>query len=145
MNTIALVASYGGHLSELRRMINQSDLKARGFEPLLITTKPTAACDLVIRDFNRNNFILGLGQFWQIARFIKKQKIDLIITTGAAPGLYFGLIGRLLGKKTIWIDSLANVDHLSMSAKIASLFFHQVYVQWEHLAKGKVKYIGCLL
>jgi len=145
MKIIALVASYGGHLSQLMRMTNKQDLTARGFKPLLITTKPTAACDLVIKDFNRNNFILGLGQFWQIARFIREQEIDLIITTGAAPGLYFGLIGRLLGKKTIWIDSLANVDQLSMSAKIASLFFHQVYVQWEHLAKGKVKYIGCLL
>lgn len=145
MKTIALVASYGGHLSELRRMISKQELDTQGFNSLLITTKPAQDSDLIIKDFNRNNFILGLGQFWRIARFIRKQQIDLIITTGAAPGLYFGLIGRLLGKKTIWIDSLANVDHLSMSAKIASIFFHRVYVQWEHLARGKIKYIGCLL
>lgn len=145
MKTIALVASYGGHLSQLSRMLQKEELRQKGYNALVVTTKDASDYDFILKDFNRNNFIFGLGQFWRISRFIKHRQVDLIITTGAAPGLYFGLVGRLLGKKTIWVDSLANVDRLSVSGKIASVFFHRVFVQWEHLAKGRIEYIGCLL
>jgi|SRR5690625_224805 len=145
MKTIALVASYGGHLSELKRMIEPNLYKQNNIKTLLITTKPTKDSLFTIKDFNRYNFFLGLSQFNAIRRIIKQNNIHLVVTTGAAPGLYFGLIARLLGKKTIWIDSLANVDKLSMSGKLATIFFHRVFVQWEHLAEGKIEYIGCVL
>jgi len=145
MKKIAFVASYGGHLSEVKRMVDQDFYAKNEIKIVFVTTLPTKNNSFYLKDFNRNNFLGGLWQFWPIVKYIKKQKIDLVITTGAAPGLYFGLIARLMGKKTIWVDSLANVDKISMSGKIATYFYHQVYVQWEHLSKGNIHYIGCLL
>ena len=145
MKKIALVASYGGHLSQLKRMTESVFFDSEQIKSIFVTTRPTANNTFYLKDFNRNNFLSGLLQFWPIVKYIKKQKIDLVVTTGAAPGLYFGLIARLMGRKTIWVDSLANVDKISMSGKIATYFYHQVYVQWEHLSKGNIHYIGCLL
>jgi hypothetical protein len=49
----------------------------------------------------------------------------------------------LFGKKTIWIDSLANFDRISVSGRIASLFSNLILTQWEHLeGYNKAKYWG---
>ena len=73
---------------------------------------------------------------------IRQEKPDAIITTGAAPGLVFLLAGKLLGRKTIWIDSIANVEHLSASGRMASKFVSRTYTQWKDLATGKIQYAG---
>jgi UDP-N-acetylglucosamine:LPS N-acetylglucosamine transferase len=69
----------------------------------------------------------------------------VIVTTGAAPGLFGIFIGKVLGVKTIWIDSIANVEKLSLSGKIASRMADRVYTQWEHLATPKIIYAGNIL
>src|SRR5690625_1858339 len=96
MKKIALVASYGGHLSQLKRMTESGFFDSEQIKSIFVTTRPTANNTFYLKDFNRNNFLSGLLQFWPIVKYIKKQKIDLVITTGAAPGLYFGLIARLM-------------------------------------------------
>jgi UDP-N-acetylglucosamine:LPS N-acetylglucosamine transferase len=73
---------------------------------------------------------------------IRKEKPEAIITTGAAPGLVYLLAGKLLGRKTIWIDSIANAEHLSASGRMASRFASRTYTQWENLATGKIQYAG---
>ena len=69
----------------------------------------------------------------------------VIITTGAAPGLMGIIIGRIFGAKTIWIDSIANVEKLSLSGRIAVKIADRVYTQWSHLSTNRVVYSGNLL
>nr|WP_281501114.1 glucuronosyltransferase [Erythrobacter sp. F6033] len=59
---------------------------------------------------------------------------DVIISTGAAPGFFCILAGRLIGAKTLWIDSVANADQLSMCGQLSLTFAHECLTQWEHLA-----------
>ncbi|HCO1856164.1 TPA: hypothetical protein N7M61_004421, partial [Escherichia coli] len=67
----------------------------------------------------------------------------LAISTGAAPGLLCLLFTRLLGGKTIWIDSIANTEKLSLSGRLARFFSNQVLTQWDHLGDGKkISYHG---
>jgi len=37
----------------------------------------------------------------------------VIVSTGAAPGYFAIVLGRLFGARTIWIDSMANIENLS--------------------------------
>ncbi len=60
-------------------------------------------------------FGLVLRTFLVLARV----RPEVIITTGAAPGYVAIRLGRLLGAKTIWVDSIANVDELSLSGRLA--------------------------
>ena len=71
---------------------------------------------------------------------------DIVITTGAAPG-YFGVrIGKWLGARVVWIDSVANAEELSMSGQKAGAFSDLWLTQWPHLAgDGGPKYIGNVL
>ena len=98
-----------------------------------------------VQDVNRKNIIGLIKSFFQIWKLISKIKPKLIISTGAAPGLMCIIVGRIFRIKTVWIDSIANVDQLSMSGKIATKFASEVYTQWPDLAKGKIKYNGNVL
>ncbi|WP_220347888.1 hypothetical protein [Alkalilimnicola ehrlichii] len=44
------------------------------------------------------------------------------------------LFGKLLGAKTIWVDSLANAEQLSVSGAKVRRFADLWLTQWEHLA-----------
>ena len=71
---------------------------------------------------------------------------NVIISTGAAPGLIAILLGRLMFVRTLWIDSIANGDELSMSGRIARRLAHQTLSQWQTVAKAsRVGYWGQLL
>ena len=47
---------------------------------------------------------------------------DVVVTTGAAPGLSALMVGKLFGARTMWIDSIANSEQLSGSGKVARHF-----------------------
>jgi UDP-N-acetylglucosamine:LPS N-acetylglucosamine transferase len=68
--------------------------------------------------------------------FLRVVKIrpDVVISTGAAPGLFGIIFGRLVGARTIWVESIANAEMLSLSGRIALKFSHIVLTQWPHLA-----------
>lgn len=64
---------------------------------------------------------------------ILKLKPDVVLSTGALPGLLAVFCGRLYGARTIWVDSFANYSELSMSGKIAGKFVSLWLTQWQHL------------
>lgn len=75
-----------------------------------------------------------------------KLRPDVVISTGAAPGLFCVLFGRLFGAKTLWIDSVANAEKLSLSGRMASRIAHECLTQWEHLAaESGPRYRGAVL
>jgi hypothetical protein len=56
------------------------------------------------------------------------------------------LFGRLLGCKTIWVDSIANVDELSLSGQQAGRFADLWLTQWEHLERPEgPEYFGSVV
>ena len=65
-----------------------------------------------------------------------------IVTSGAAPGLLTIILGRMTGTKTIWADSVANVQTMSACGKLARKFATHVYTQWPGLATAQVHYAG---
>jgi hypothetical protein len=45
----------------------------------------------------------------------------------------------------VWIDSIANVEQLSLSGKLAARVAGRTYTQWPHLATGAILYNGNVL
>nr|WP_214446646.1 glycosyltransferase [Flavihumibacter rivuli] len=93
-------------------------------------------------DFNRQKIFSIFKSFSTVYKIIREMKPDVVITTGSAPGMLALLAARIQGVRTIWIDSIANVERLSLSGRIASRIAHRAYTQWPHLAKGKIIYSG---
>jgi len=98
-----------------------------------------------VPDANRWNKLRLIYMWFCIARVVFRVKPQMVITTGAAPGLMGIIAGKLLGAKAIWIDSIANVERISMSGRIALLFADKVYTQWPNLATSKIIYKGNVL
>ena len=69
----------------------------------------------------------------QVAWVVLRERPDVVITTGAALGVVALRVGRLLGARTVWLDSIANVDHVSMSGEHVKRFADLYLTQWQHL------------
>ena len=70
-----------------------------------------------------------------------------MVSTGAAPGLVALALAKLmLGSRTIWIDSIANSERLSLSGRLARPVADAWLTQWAHLARpGGPDYWGAVL
>ncbi len=148
MKKVFAVASIGGHWIQLLRIAKPMEEK---YEMVYLCTHPKCETMVegnkfhLISDYSRWDAWKMLPSFFQLLRIVSKEKPDAIITTGAAPGLMCLLAGKILGRKTIWIDSIANVQHLSASGRIAAKFATRVYTQWKDLATDKIVFAGNIL
>lgn len=133
---ILIVASGGGHWIQMTKILPAID----GLKCVVATVDPSVSKQgewdkfYLVKDFNKNNWWLFFSSINSIFNIIRKENITHIISTGAAPGFVGVLVGRILGKKTIWIDSIANPEKLSLSGYMASYFVDRIYTQWERLS-----------
>lgn len=145
---IMAVASWGGHLVQLNRVIRPFESK---YDIVYLSTAKEAKAAkykkgmYVINDFSRSNWRAIFGSINMCRRIIKREKPDLVISTGAAPGLSAIIVAKMMGLRTLWIDSIANADRLSLCGRIASHIATTTLTQWPHLQSKRVKYAGTVL
>ena len=133
---VLLVASGGGHWIQLLRVAPAFD----GMERVYITTSgsrrlpPAEGRCYRVNDANR-------WERWNVARLVPmvlrillRERPELILTTGAAVGCIAVVLGRMLGTRTIWLDSMANVEELSLSGRLARPFASLFLTQHPELA-----------
>ena len=148
MVKVLAVASSGGHFDQLMMLREVFDSHGAHYA----TTDPDMARARKIEgahqlpDCNLNQPLRSLWCLFCSGWLVLKLRPKAVITTGAAPGLFCLLIGRLIGARTLWIDSVANADRLSLSGRIARHVAHGCLTQWEHLANDSgLQYAGSLL
>ncbi len=83
----------------------------------------------------------------QLLYLLLKERPGTIVSTGAAPGVIAILLAKVLGIKSIWIDSIANVKVLSRSGRMIKPYANVVLTQWEALSQEdeKVQFKGAIL
>ncbi|MGA2679668.1 MAG: PssD/Cps14F family polysaccharide biosynthesis glycosyltransferase [Sedimentisphaerales bacterium] len=147
---ICLVASAGGHLSQLLKLVDSWN----GYETFSLTTTEVVREKLqnfgpvyTVGECNRQHPILVFKVLLQCIRIILKERPDVIISTGAAVGCIACFLGKLLGAKIIWIDSITNVDRISLSGRLVRPIADLFLVQWPELAHkySNVEYIGAVI
>jgi len=130
------VASGGGHWVELLRL-------GRAWidcETVFVTVNQAYSADVPnhrfysICDATRETRIRLLRATMKLIWIICRERPDVIISTGAAPGYIAIRIGKLVGAKTVWLDSIANAEELSMSGTMAGRYADLWLTQWPHLA-----------
>ena len=68
------------------------------------------------------------------------------MSTGASVGFFAIVLSKLFGARTIWLDSIANVDELSLSGRMAGRFADLWLTQWESLSKPDgLVYLGSVV
>lgn len=81
----------------------------------------------------------------EIARILLIVRPQVIITTGALPGLIACALARPFGTRSLWVDSVANSETLSGSGGQAGRVCSKVVTQWPHLASRDVDHWGSVL
>lgn len=148
---ILAVSSGGGHWIELVRLLPAF----KGYDLSFVTVEPsykpgiqslTQCRFYCVKDVTRWNKAMWIYSALQILLIIIKERPGFIVSTGALPGYMAMRVGRLLGAKTIWVDSIANVEELSLSGQRIGKHADLWLTQWKHLAKdGGPHYRGAVL
>jgi len=134
---VLAIASGGGHWVQLMRLRPafqdcevvfatvsagyQGDVGSAGFR--------------VVPDANRWTRLALCKCVLAILWLLIRERPDVVVTTGAAPGFFGVRLGKWLGARTVWIDSVANAEELSLSGRRAGKFVDLWLTQWEHLAR----------
>ncbi len=147
---ICLAASAGGHVSQLLKLAESWN----GYETFCVTTKEVVRDKLskfgvvyVVGECNRQHPIRVITVLLRCIRIIFKERPDVVISTGAAAGCMLCLLGKMLGAKIVWIDSITNVERLSLSGRMVRYIADLFLVQWPELAirYKKVEYVGAVV
>ena len=147
MKKILAISSPGGHWTQMQRITSSFS----GNEVVYVSTLKGYAKEVSsskyykVKDASAWSKFSLLTLFFQLMKIVINESPDVVITTGAAPGLFAIIISRFLGAKTIWLDSIANYEKISFSGRLAKYFTHLHLTQWEHLANQKTKFSGKVL
>ena len=135
---ILAIASGGGHWVQLLRMRPAFE----GHDVVFVTVDAAYGEDLdgdrllVVNDATRWNKLGLVRLALRLLMILLRERPAVIISTGAAPGFIALRLGKLLGARTIWLDSVANVERLSMSGENISRHADLCLTQWAHLERG---------
>lgn len=130
------VCSGGGHwiqMMRLRPAFAGADVRYLTVDRRFIGDVHDARVYLV-NDANEDRKIALLAQLVRTLVVMLRVRPEVVVSTGASVGYFALRIGKLLGARTIWIDSIANVEQLSKSGRLARSCADLWLTQWEHLA-----------
>jgi UDP-N-acetylglucosamine:LPS N-acetylglucosamine transferase len=147
---VLAIASGGGHWVQLRRIMPAF----AAYDTAYATVQKDYQQDIsagarfyTVRDATRWDRWGLVVLLWQLLVLILKERPDVIVTTGAAPGFLALRLGKLLCRsRTVWIDSVANVEELSLSGRKIGPHVDLWLTQWPHLAKPEgPQYLGAVI
>jgi len=134
---VLFVSSSGGHWVQLRRLRPAFE----GWSPHYASTNPGYRSTVdpgerffAVPEATRWNKVRLVYQAVSVLWVVLRTRPDVVVSTGASPGFFALLFGRLLRRETIWVDSIANVDEMSLSGQQARRFATLWLTQWPHLA-----------
>jgi len=139
---VCLAASGGGHLSQMLKLIDSW----QGYETFYITTAEIVKEQLqklgkvyVVGECNRCSLLRTVKVLLCCMKIIFMERPDVVISTGAAAGCISCFLGKLTGAKVIWVDSITNIERLSVSGRMVRFIADLFFVQWPELT---AKYRG---
>lgn len=147
---VLLVCSPGGHLQQMLAL----EPAWRGHDRAWVTL-PGADVSSLLADeqvtiahspTNRNlkNLARNTVLAW---RLLRRRRPDAILSTGAGLAVPFFLVGKLLGIRTVYVESVTRTESLSLSGRMVYPLAGRFFVQWPAVAERfeKAEYHGGIL
>ena len=150
MSKICLVASAGGHMSQLLKLSSSWE----GQDIFFVTTTVVLRSKLeklgrvyVVGESNYQHPIRVIKVLVRSIAVIFRERPDVVISTGAAAGCIMCFLGKMLGAKVIWIDSITNVERLSLSGRMVRYIADLFLTQWPAIAEdyNNIEYAGAII
>lgn len=145
---VALVCSFGGHLTELQSLSEAF----KGHETFFITYEGVRTRDLdepkYLIDPIESSLWRMLKAFYRIGRILLRERPAVIVSTGSEIAIPAFVWAQVIGADTVYIESWCRVRALSATGKIVYPLSDQFLVQWPELADKtgeKAKYEGAVI
>jgi len=147
---VCLTASAGGHLTQLLKLSESW----QGYETFCVTTSEVIRERLqeygkayTVGECNREHSLWVILVLIRCINVILHERPDVVISTGAAVGCITCFLGKLLGAKVAWLDSITNVERISLSGRMVRHIADLFLVQWPELAEqySNVEYVGTVI
>jgi len=141
------VSSSGGHWVQLSRLRPAFE----GHDVAYLTTERGYRGEVdparfyTVKDASRWNKLALVASALKVLYVVARERPDVVVSTGAAPGYLAVRFAKLIGAQTAWVDSVANVEELSLSGQMASSKADLCLTQWPHLVGDHVGYKGTVL
>jgi len=90
------------------------------------------------------NLVRNLRLAWRLLRTLRPA---VVLSTGAGVAVPFAWLGRLLGARVVYVESLTRIERPSLSFRLVRFAASRVYVQWPELAAAAPDaiYVGSVL
>jgi beta-1,4-N-acetylglucosaminyltransferase len=147
---VLLVCSPGGHLQQMLAL----EPAWRGWERSWATL-PGADVRSLLADeevvighspTNRSvkNMLRNTGVAW---RELRRRRPDAILSTGAGLAVPFFVVGKLLGIRLVYVESVTRTESLSLSGRMVYRLADRFFVQWPRVAERheRAEYAGGIL
>ncbi len=145
---VLAVASGGGHWVQLMRLMPAFE----GTDVSFVSVNTFRRDDVrdhrffTIPDASRWNKHMFIPMAFKILWILLAVRPHVVVTTGSAPGYATLRLAKLFGCRTVWIDSISQIEALSMSGRHAGKVADLWLTQWPHLAQpGGPEYSGTIL
>lgn len=147
---ICVACSAGGHMTEMLQLTGS--FKDRDHFFVTADRMDTANLAkgekvLFVTDPGRNPLKLAVNVLQTLA-IILREKPDVILSTGAGIAIPACYIGKLLGKKVIFIESVCRTGTPSLSGRAAYPVSDKFLVQWKGMLSKygrKAEYWGSVI
>jgi beta-1,4-N-acetylglucosaminyltransferase len=144
---ICLVSSCGGHLTEIRAMKDAYHMHEHFYvlNDRLHLPEDMKEKTYFIRHSERD--WLFFVNLWEAYRIIRRERPDLILSTGAGPAVPFALVGKLFRIPNVFVEISAQVTEPSLTGRIMYRLADRFFYQWRSLERHfpKATYGGPLL
>lgn len=134
---VLAVSSGGGHWVQMQRLAPAF----AGVDLHYATTDPSCAHQVdtdrvhLFPDANKQTPLRLALCLARLSWIVLRVRPDVVVSTGAAGGFLAIRLARLIGARTMFIDSIANARDLSISARLSLGVADRVLSQWPRVAE----------
>lgn len=129
----AMISSHGGHLTELRMIAPALE----GHDLFYVTyeSERTKQLDIDVHlvDHIGTNPARMVTAFVRMLQLFRRERPDLILSTGSEIAIPAFLAGKVLGATTVFVESWCRVTNRSITGRIVYPLSDSFFVQWPQL------------
>lgn len=132
---VCIISSCGGHLTEVRQLRSAYQLYEHCYvlnDRALLPDDMQGRTYFIAHSERDLKFFLNLWEAWRILR---REKPQVLLSTGAGPIVPFAIIARLFFRtRILYIETLTQITQPSLTGKIMRWLAHRCFYQWPGLA-----------
>jgi UDP-N-acetylglucosamine:LPS N-acetylglucosamine transferase len=76
---------------------------------------------------------LFFANLWEAWHIIRQERPTILLSTGAGPIVPFAIIGKLMGTKIIFVETIARLSRPSLTGRIMYRLADRFFYQWKSL------------